>query len=532
MEDQESVDIPSSFQEGIPRRRELDTSRQVHTVSPPQPDSPKKKRKSTTKILAVCLMIFGFIITFKAFSRPVDPAVLHARFLLEMEHQPSAKTINVYDQTKPYSEGGEVDGIEKAITVFKMQQANLSVDLCAIAFAHFDSTDTRECWLWSRNGVHTTSYVDLVEGEPYYLFLKNRLFLWPTVKVGFRQASTVKGTTGLPIELETLSLRPRIFRIYNYITAADVQMFIDLSRQVTMSRSTGGLRKKGTNAGDEISTRTSENAWDTDSKHAKMLKNLAMDLLRIPHHDADFLDGFQIVRYHPGQSYITHSDFFSLDSGRGWNWDPATGGVNRWATLFLYLSNVTLGGETMFPSAGDMPPTDNTTVEEVEALKKQLFKPDAWENNIVDECRSKFRVVPAVGEAILFYHQSSTGQLDNMAQHAACPVLIGEKLGANLWIWNDKRWSMERAEKGEQTEEEEVNQGNKPFLASFINRRGPVDVFWLGSKAMFQFASDKGETVTRNTYKGHEFVVRDRDGTEVQRLVMDPKATHTYEILA
>lgn len=75
-------------------------------------------------------------------------------------------------------------------------------------------------------------------------------------------------------------MRPRIFRIYNYISEADVQMFIDLSHQLTMTRSTGGLRKKGTNLGDEISTRTSENAWDTDSRHAKMLKVYALKICR------------------------------------------------------------------------------------------------------------------------------------------------------------------------------------------------------------------------------------------------------------
>jgi len=53
----------------------------------------------------------------------------------------------------------------------------------------------RECWLWSGNGIHITSFIDLLDGDSYYLFLKSRLFLWPAVKVGFRHTSTVKGTT-------------------------------------------------------------------------------------------------------------------------------------------------------------------------------------------------------------------------------------------------------------------------------------------------------------------------------------------------
>src|SRR5437879_881883 len=51
----------------------------------------------------------------------------------------------------------------------------------------------RECTLWSLNGIETRTYVDLIEGQSYYVFPKERLFLWPVVKVGFRQATTVKG---------------------------------------------------------------------------------------------------------------------------------------------------------------------------------------------------------------------------------------------------------------------------------------------------------------------------------------------------
>jgi len=75
--------------------------------------------------------------------RPVDPAVLQARFLLEMESQPASKTILVFDQTKPYDGGEQVDGTPKSVTLFKSQQANLTVDLCAVAFSQFDSSDTR-----------------------------------------------------------------------------------------------------------------------------------------------------------------------------------------------------------------------------------------------------------------------------------------------------------------------------------------------------------------------------------------------------
>lgn len=531
-----------TYQGGMSRRRDVDASKRLQqavTSARGKVIASSKRQTPFVRIVAAVLLLSVALLAayvFFQFRSPqpetVDPEKAQARFLLDIQLQPASKTIVVFDQTQMYEGDENIDGFPKTVTVYKHQQGNSSVDLCGV-IAQLMELKTSTCTLWSRNGIDIRSYVDLVEDKPYYAYLKERLFLWPSVRRGFRQATTVAGKSGIPIEIETLALRPRIYRVYNYISLEDVDTFLAESKKLAMTRSTGGLRRKDTGAGDEILTRTSENAWDTTSAHAKQLKDLAMDFLRIPHHDGEFLDGFQVVKYQPGQSYNTHTDWFSLDSGRGWNWDPATGGSNRWATLFLYLSNVTLGGETMFPLAGDMPPTDNATQEEIEALKNKLFKPGAWEHGIVDECRKKFRVVPQVGEAILFYHQSSTGKLDELAKHAACPVLIGDKMGANLWVWNSQRWSAERAEVGEKREEEEINQGTKGFTATFKNEYGPVDVFWAGpGKEVFQFSSNKNETMTRNTFKGHKFVVRDQsEGKPIlTNFVMDPKTIRTYTI--
>jgi hypothetical protein len=45
----------------------------------------------------------------------------------------------------------------------------------------------------------------------------------------------------------------------------------------------------------------------------------------------------QVVHYDPPQFYNSHLDWFGVNSSPNWNWDPTTGGVNRFATVFLRL---------------------------------------------------------------------------------------------------------------------------------------------------------------------------------------------------
>ena len=52
-------------------------------------------------------------------------------------------------------------------------------------------------------------------------------------------------------------------------------------------------------------------------------------------------DGIQIIRYEKGQAYVAHHDYYPLrHAAKGHAWDPTKGGSNRFATIFLYLSDV------------------------------------------------------------------------------------------------------------------------------------------------------------------------------------------------
>lgn len=77
----------------------------------------------------------------------------------------------------------------------------------------------------------------------------------------------------------------------------------------------------------------------------------------------------------------------------------------RFSTLLLYLNEPEEGGETSFPR---------------------------WSNA---ETFHELAVTPETGKAVLFYSQLPDGNMDDLSQHAAKPVIRGEKMLMNAWIW-------------------------------------------------------------------------------------------------
>ena len=90
---------------------------------------------------------------------------------------------------------------------------------------------------------------------------------------------------------------------------------------------------------------------------------------------------------------------------------------NRYATIFMYLSDVARGGETGFPTVM-VPPSDGKSQAD-------------------GDCYSQLAVKSVQTEATLFYHQHSDGALDPMSLHQGCPPLDNTtKYGANSFTWN------------------------------------------------------------------------------------------------
>jgi prolyl 4-hydroxylase len=181
--------------------------------------------------------------------------------------------------------------------------------------------------------------------------------------------------------------------------------------------------------------------------------------------------------------------------------------------VFLYLSNVTLGGETVFPRGGDVQ-TDplQGTEEHVSAIKADIFTKHSWESTITDTCRSKLRVLPHAGDAILFYSQTPEGQMDPDSLHGACPVLEGEKYGANLWVWNDKRWNENRASSKAQERKAKQAAAVLSKTVTFTNEQSQeLHLYWLDDQKQEHFVSSMQPhaTLTQYTYVGHSFVAKE-----------------------
>lgn len=249
--------------------------------------------------------------------------------------------------------------------------------------------------------------VDRMLYEEVGIIFTNGLWMWPGVRPGYTW------TLDEQTVLTTLSLRPLVFMSSNFLTDEECDNIISDSEPHLIASKTSKMDKDRDRP--DTDWRTSSQYFipskgnpiveDIDWRVAHMTKTLVTQQEYV-----------QVLRYEKGQKYDQHTDYFDA---RFYEQDPETlenikhGEKNRLITVLWYLSNITDGGQTVFPKAfGDRPANSS-------------------------DCSAGLRVTPIKGSVVVFYSLTADGGLDPYSVHGACPVGEGVKWAANKWIWTE-----------------------------------------------------------------------------------------------
>ncbi|XP_055381323.1 prolyl 4-hydroxylase subunit alpha-2-like [Condylostylus longicornis] len=202
-----------------------------------------------------------------------------------------------------------------------------------------------------------------------------------------------------PLKVEILNLSPYLVIYHNVIYDSEIEVLKELSQD--------NLERAGTwnnDEGKDTSTtyRTSKHSWIDNGTHpvVDILNQRMYDMTGLSLETSETL---QIANYGIGGHYDIHVDYSEHSDDPRYNSADAFGSEwgfgDRIATILFYLSDVPLGGSTVWPYI-------------------------------------KVKVNPVRGNAAFWYnlHYSLEGNVYTL--HSSCPVVIGSKWAANKWIWS------------------------------------------------------------------------------------------------
>ncbi|XP_058076238.1 probable prolyl 4-hydroxylase 4 isoform X1 [Magnolia sinica] len=233
-----------------------------------------------------------------------------------------------------------------------------------------------------------------------------RVFLLSIWLLFHESSSTSHSSSSLTISsnrVEQISWKPRAFVYEGFLTDEECDHMISIAKS-DLKRSAVADNVSGKSHLSEV--RTSSGMFVPKGKDMVVAriedKIAAWTFLPVENGE-----DIQVLRYEHGQKYDPHYDYFSDKVN-------IVRGGHRIATVLMYLSNVTKGGETVFPSAeGESPHKDED----------------------LSECARKgIAVKPKRGNALLFFNLKANGTPDPLSLHAGCPVIEGEKWSATKWI--------------------------------------------------------------------------------------------------
>lgn len=116
-------------------------------------------------------------------------------------------------------------------------------------------------------------------------------------------------------------------------------------------------------------------------------------------------------------------------------------------------------------------------------------------------CRTGLTSKPKKLKAVLYYLQHPDKSADVSSVHGSCPVIVGQKWTASLWVWNGPFTPQEPQEPQEPPPD-------APVIAFFSTLDVPeAELSWGEDQWGRLPLHSEGKPLSSTTYEGHEWVV-------------------------
>ncbi|KAJ0987920.1 hypothetical protein J5N97_006276 [Dioscorea zingiberensis] len=201
-----------------------------------------------------------------------------------------------------------------------------------------------------------------------------------------------------PSKVTQLSWHPRLFLYEGFLSDKECDHLIALA-QNKLDKASVTNNGSGKNMHD-VMNRTNSGvslARDFDEIVSNIEKRISAWTF-LPKENGEDM---QIIQYDTNDTHAAQYDN-NNDTSR-----PVYGG-HRIATILMYLSNVTHGGETIFPMS---------------ELKDTQIKADKWS----DCAANGYAVKPVKGNVLLLFNLHPNSTIDQSSVHSSCKVLEGKK---------------------------------------------------------------------------------------------------------
>ena len=198
-----------------------------------------------------------------------------------------------------------------------------------------------------------------------------------------------------PRKIETVSLRPHIVVIHDFITLTETKEIVQFASPKLIRSAMVGKSMNGS----IDDNRVSEQSWMTEKVIAARRLTRRIDQFLDMEATSDVhSEAYQVANYGLAGQYFVHYDQSmmdkkSLQAREIFNLKMG----DRLATLMGYLTDVMAGGYTVFPLVGAF-------------------------------------VKPQRGSLVLWWNMDQAGGYDTLVRHGGCPVMIGSKWITNKWI--------------------------------------------------------------------------------------------------